>query len=311
MDLLADSREVIRNDVSVWHCFVRMYFPRLYFLKICFFTPNRVCCYFSSSPRATLPFRKLWHLKMHLSVSWISSQRRAAATEVKGVSGVRFTDTCCSLNADGSALCCRYCGGGLFAAVAQPAEEQQLQSELLQGGLLRAEDEAVVRGRRRQLGLVCAKSHQPAPHAAGKRNLAAEAKTFSFKQHSIGCCSPELSAVLSVGASHGVSGEFPRSYSQLSEIHVSVWPAAAALHHPHGHWCACWHPHRGKLVVDCEGSHEAVRPDLTPGSRPSTLYRRLSGARKSTRTTLLLSTLPQIRHGRTHTHTHIPRPNRY
>lgn len=136
---------------------------------------------------------------------------------------------------------------------------------------------------------------------------------FSFNQHSIRCCSTELSAVLSAGASHGVSSEFPRSYSQLSEIHVSVWPAATALHHPHGHWCACWHPHRGKysstiVVVDCEGSHEAVKPNLTPGFRPSTLYQRLSGARKSTRTTLLLSTLPQIHHGRTHTHTNTEAP---
>lgn len=63
--------------------------------------------------------------------------------------------------------------------------------------------------------------------------------SFSFKQHGIGCCSAEPSAVFSAGASHGVSSELPRSYSQLSEIHVSVWPAAAALHHPHGHWCAC------------------------------------------------------------------------
>lgn len=39
---------------------------------------------------------------------------------------------------------CRYCGGGLFAAAAQPAQEQQLQSELLQGGLLHSENEALV-----------------------------------------------------------------------------------------------------------------------------------------------------------------------
>lgn len=45
----------------------------------------------------------------------------------------------------------------------------------------------------------------------------------------------ERSSVPSVGASHGVSCELPRSHSQLSEVYVSVWSAAAALHHPHGH----------------------------------------------------------------------------
>lgn len=62
----------------------------------------------------------------------------------------------------------RYCGGGLFAAPAQPAEEQQLQSELLQGGFLHPENEAVVWGRRWQLGLVRTEGHQRSPHAAGK-----------------------------------------------------------------------------------------------------------------------------------------------
>lgn len=132
--------------------------------------------------------------------------------------------------------------------------------------------------------------------------------TFRFNQHNSEYCSTELSAVFSVGTSHGVSSEFPRSYSQLPEIHVSVWPAATALHHPHGHWSACWHPHWGKysstlVAVDCEASWEAIKPDPTTDFRPSTLYRRLSGAHKSTRTTLLLSTLPQIHRGRTHTET--------
>lgn len=202
---------------------------------------------------------------------------------------------------------CRYCGGGLFAAVAQPAEEQQLQSEFLQGGLLHPENEAMVWGWRRQLGLVCTKGHQPSPHAAGKQNghiCRPLRLNFKFNQHSSGY-STELSAVFSAGTSHGVSSEFPWSYSQLSEIHVSVWPAATALHHPHGHWSACWHPHWGKysstiVAVDCKGSHEAVKPDPTTDFRPSTLYRRLSGAHKSTRTTLLLSMLPQIHRGRRH-----------
>lgn len=38
----------------------------------------------------------------------------------------------------------RYCGGGLFTAATQPAQEQQLQPELLQGGLLHPENEALV-----------------------------------------------------------------------------------------------------------------------------------------------------------------------
>lgn len=146
---------------------------------------------------------------------------------------------------------CRYCGGGLFAAVAQPAEEQQFQSEFLQGRLLHPENEAVVWGWRWQLGLVRTKGHQPSPHAAGKQNACICRPlrlNFKFIQHNGGCCSTELSAVFSAGASHGVSSEFPRSYSQLSEIHVSVWPAATALHHPHGHWSACWHPYWGKLL---------------------------------------------------------------
>lgn len=49
--------------------------------------------------------------------------------------------------------------------------------------------------------------------------------------------------LLPAGASHGVSSELSWSYSQLSEVHVPVWPAAAVVYHPHGHWCARWHPH--------------------------------------------------------------------
>lgn len=51
--------------------------------------------------------------------------------------------------------------------------------------------------------------------------------------------------VIPAGSSHGVSSELSRSYSQLSEVHVSVWPIATAVHHPHGHWCPCGYPHRG------------------------------------------------------------------
>lgn len=128
--------------------------------------------------------------------------------------------------------------------------------------------------------------------------------SFRSNQQSSRYCFTERSSVLSVGTSHGVSCEFPRSYSQLSEVYVSVLSSAAALHHPHGHWSACWHPHWGNcssttVAVDGEGSREAVKSDPATVFRPSTLYRRLSEAHRSTRTILLLSTLPQIRRGKT------------
>lgn len=48
-----------------------------------FFFSFRVYCFFNNWPKVTLPFRRLWHLKMPLSVFWTSSLRKAAVMEVK------------------------------------------------------------------------------------------------------------------------------------------------------------------------------------------------------------------------------------
>lgn len=146
---------------------------------------------------------------------------------------------------------CRYCGGGLFAAAAQPAQEQQLQSELLQRGLLHSENEALVWNRWRQLWLVCAEGHQPPPHAAGNAEQSCWSVALKYLKNwtsgTTGCCFALIlhDVLFPVGASHGVSSELSWSYIQLPEVHVPVRSAAAAVHHPHGHRCACWYPHWG------------------------------------------------------------------
>lgn len=330
MDLLADSREVIRNDVSIclWHwmfceavCKVNfntvgsVYSICVTFIfhghkcavhngvsRISVFIPNRVCCCFSSSPKAMLPFRKSWRLKMLSSVSSISSQRRAAVTEVKGVSAAVWGNEAC-LPVEVNLLCAGIVVEDCLLLLLNLLKNNSSNQNFFKEGSYIQRMKPWFEVGDDNSGWSAQKVTNLHLMLQVKQNACVcrpLGLNFGFKSR---FCFTGRSSVLSVGTSHGVSSEFPRSYGQLSEVYVSVWSAAAALHHPHGHWSACWHPHWGNrsstsVAVDCKRSHEAVDPDPTNVFRPSTLYRRSSEAHRSTRTTLLLSTLPRIRRGK-------------
>lgn len=236
------------------------------------------------------------------SVSSISSQRRAAVMEVKGVSAAVWGNDAC-LPVEVNLLCAGIVVEDCLLLLLNLLKNNSSNQNFFKEGSYIQRMKPWFEVGDDNSGWSAQKVTNLHLMLQVKQNACvcrALGLNFGFKSR---FCFTGRSSVLSVGTSHGVSSEFPRSYGQLSEVYVSVWSAAAALHHPHGHWSACWHPHWGNrsstsVAVDCKRSHEAVDPDPTNVFRPSTLYRRSSEAHRSTRTTLLLSTLPRIRRGK-------------
>ena len=215
-------------------------------MTTCLPSSNRDCCCFSSWLKATLPFRKLWHSRAHLSGSWILLQKKVAVMEVRVVVSTKiwllFISWAISWPDPSSSLCAGIVVEDCLLLLLNLLKNNSSNQNFFKEGSYIQRMKPWFEVGDDNSGWSAQKVTNLHLMLQVKQNT--QVKLF----HRIFKWSITLIRVMVLipaGASHGVSSELSWGDSQLSEVHVPVWPAAAAMHHPHGHWCSCWHPHWG------------------------------------------------------------------